>query len=84
MKRFSVTRWWAILLKEFVQLRRDRITFGMIVGLPIGLFFYSMWANHDYVSMLWTRTLGLFMLGAGIIAIGLGILWMRKIVKIEV
>ncbi|MFC0397825.1 ABC transporter permease [Paraburkholderia rhizosphaerae] len=32
---FSVTRWWGIVLKEFVQLRRDRITFGMIVGLPI-------------------------------------------------
>jgi ABC-2 type transport system permease protein len=30
-----VTRWWGIVLKEFVQLRRDRITFGMIVGLPI-------------------------------------------------
>ena len=48
MKRFSVTRWWAIVLKEFVQLRRDRITFGMIVGLPIGqlmLFGYAI--NSD-------------------------------------
>ena len=33
--RFSVQRWWSIVLKEFLQLRRDRITFGMIVGLPI-------------------------------------------------
>jgi ABC-2 type transport system permease protein len=32
---FSLTRWWSIVLKEFLQLRRDRITFGMIVGLPI-------------------------------------------------
>ncbi|SOE98201.1 ABC-type multidrug transport system, permease component [Burkholderia sp. OK233] len=32
---FSVTRWWAIVLKEFLQLRRDRVTFGMIIGLPI-------------------------------------------------
>ncbi len=32
---FSVTRWWAIVLKEFLQLRRDRITFAMIVGIPI-------------------------------------------------
>ncbi|CAE6893827.1 ABC transporter permease [Paraburkholderia domus] len=32
---FSVTRWWAIVLKEFLQLRRDRITFGMIIGVPI-------------------------------------------------
>jgi ABC-2 type transport system permease protein len=30
-----VQRWWGIVLKEFLQLRRDRITFGMIVGIPI-------------------------------------------------
>ncbi|MFM0222241.1 ABC transporter permease [Paraburkholderia dipogonis] len=32
---FSLTRWWSIVLKEFLQLRRDRVTFAMIVGLPI-------------------------------------------------
>ncbi|MGC3962903.1 MAG: ABC transporter permease [Rhodocyclaceae bacterium] len=32
---FSFARWWSIVLKEFLQLRRDRVTFGMIVGLPI-------------------------------------------------
>jgi ABC-2 type transport system permease protein len=32
---FSVARWWSIVLKEFLQLKRDRITFAMIVGLPI-------------------------------------------------
>jgi ABC-2 type transport system permease protein len=35
VKRLSLARWWAIVMKEFIQLRRDRITFGMIVGLPI-------------------------------------------------
>ena len=35
MRAFSVDRWWGIVLKEFLQLRRDRITFGMIVGIPI-------------------------------------------------
>ncbi len=35
MSAFSVSRWWGIVLKEFLQLRRDRITFGMIVGIPI-------------------------------------------------
>jgi ABC-2 type transport system permease protein len=33
--RFSLARWWGIVLKEFLQLRRDRITFAMIVGVPI-------------------------------------------------
>src|SRR5664279_182242 len=32
---FSWHRWWAMVKKEFLQLRRDRITFGMIVGIPI-------------------------------------------------
>ena len=32
---FSVARWWSIVRKEFLQLRRDRITFAMVVGIPI-------------------------------------------------
>ncbi|HKW81898.1 MAG TPA: ABC transporter permease [Casimicrobiaceae bacterium] len=32
---FSFSRWWGILGKEFIQLKRDRLTFGMIVGIPI-------------------------------------------------
>jgi ABC-2 type transport system permease protein len=32
---FSGARWWSVVLKEFLQLRRDRITFAMIVLIPI-------------------------------------------------
>ena len=42
---FSVARWWSIVGKEFTQLRRDRITFAMIVGIPIlqmALFGYAI------------------------------------------
>ena len=35
MRRLSLSRWWGIVLKEFLQLRRDRITFGMVIGVPI-------------------------------------------------
>ena len=35
MMRFSLARIWAILLKEILQMRRDRITLGMIVGVPL-------------------------------------------------
>ena len=35
MMGFSFQRWWAMVTKEFLQLRRDRVTFGMIVGIPI-------------------------------------------------
>lgn len=32
---FSWSRWLGIVAKEFVQLKRDRLTFGMIVGIPV-------------------------------------------------
>jgi ABC-2 type transport system permease protein len=31
----SFARFWAIVIKEFVQMRRDRLTFGMIIGIPV-------------------------------------------------
>lgn len=48
MKRFSFLRWWAIVLKEFLQLRRDRVTFGMVVGIPvIQLVLFGYAINSD-------------------------------------
>ncbi|WP_048649241.1 ABC transporter permease [Nitratireductor soli] len=32
---FSFVRLGAILIKEFIQMRRDRITFGMMLGVPL-------------------------------------------------
>ena len=32
---FSFRRFWAIAVKEFIQMRRDRLTFGMMVGIPL-------------------------------------------------
>src|SRR5689334_9852179 len=32
---FSPARLWAIVVKEFIQMRRDRLTFGMMVGIPL-------------------------------------------------
>jgi len=48
MGRFTLHRLWAVVLKEFVQMRRDRITFLMMVGIPIlqlTLFGYAI--NSD-------------------------------------
>ncbi|HJS32942.1 MAG TPA: ABC transporter permease [Alphaproteobacteria bacterium] len=33
--RFSAARLMAVLLKEFIQMRRDRVTFAMMIGVPI-------------------------------------------------
>src|SRR6476619_7526599 len=32
---FSLARCWAMVVKEFVQMRRDRLTFGMMIGIPL-------------------------------------------------
>lgn len=34
-RRFSLSRLWAIVVKEFIQMRRDRVTFGMMIGVPL-------------------------------------------------
>jgi ABC-2 type transport system permease protein len=41
-------RLWAIVLKEFVQMRRDRITFAMMVGIPVmQLILFGFAINTD-------------------------------------
>jgi ABC-2 type transport system permease protein len=45
---FSAARLWAIVIKEFVQMRRDRLTFGMIVGIPVvQLMLFGFAINGD-------------------------------------
>ena len=53
---FSFTRWWGIVLKEFLQLKRDRLTFGMIVGLPVVqllLFGYAINNDPKHMPLHW-------------------------------
>jgi ABC-2 type transport system permease protein len=50
--RFSLARTYAIALKEFVQMRRDRLTFGMIVGIPIAqVLLFGFVINTDPKSL---------------------------------
>lgn len=35
MKRFSFLRLFSMLMKEFIQMRRDPLTFAMMVGVPL-------------------------------------------------
>jgi ABC-2 type transport system permease protein len=44
----SFARFWAVVIKEFIQMRRDRVTFAMMVGIPmiqVTLFGYAI--NSD-------------------------------------
>jgi ABC-2 type transport system permease protein len=49
---FSFARFWAIVIKEFIQMRRDRLTFGMMVGIPLLqliLFGYAINMNPKHL-----------------------------------
>ena len=48
MNVFSWNRFIAVLVKEFVQMRRDRLTFAMMVGIPvIQLVLFGFAINTD-------------------------------------
>lgn len=45
---FSWARFWAMVYKEFIQMRRDRVTFGMMVGIPLlQLILFGYAINSD-------------------------------------
>ncbi|MEM5518135.1 ABC transporter permease [Henriciella sp. AS95] len=48
----SLSRIWAVFMKEVVQMRRDRLTFGMMFGIPIVqlvLFGYAINLNPKHL-----------------------------------
>jgi ABC-2 type transport system permease protein len=48
MRWFSLTRLGAMLTKEFIQMRRDRITFAMMIGVPLmQLILFGFAINND-------------------------------------
>jgi len=50
--RFSIARFRAMLAKEFIQMRRDRLTFGMMIGIPLLqliLFGYAINADPKHL-----------------------------------
>jgi ABC-2 type transport system permease protein len=47
-RSFSTARFWAMVMKEFVQMRRDRVTFGIMIGIPlIQLILFGFAINSD-------------------------------------
>jgi tight adherence protein B len=79
-------------LRERAMLRRQikvltaegRLSAWVLALLPIAIALYMTVVNPDYISLLVTKTMGWVMLGTGLVLLVLGILWMRKIVDIDV
>jgi tight adherence protein B len=82
----------AATLREREQLRRmvrglsaeGRLSAYILIGLPIGLFFYMLLTNHDYIALLWTTGLGWLMLAVAVVGMVVGSFWMSRVVKVEV
>src|SRR5688500_13284882 len=48
MRVFSFARLFAILMKEFIQMRRDRMTFALMIGVPVmQLLLFGFAINTD-------------------------------------
>ena len=79
-------------LRERAMLRRQirvltaegRLSAWVLALLPIGIALYMAAVNPSYIGLLVTTTVGLVMTGSAIALMFLGILWMRKIVNIDV
>jgi tight adherence protein B len=52
--------------------------------LPVGMFGYMLVANRDYVSALWTTSLGWLMLSIAAVLMAVGAFWMSRVIKVEV
>jgi len=53
--RVRFSRFWPMLWKEFIQMRRDRLTLGMILGLPaiqLLLFGYAIQTDVRHLRLL--------------------------------
>jgi tight adherence protein B len=61
-----------------------RLSVWILGGLPPGFMAYLMMANPEYLSPLTSTTIGYILLGVmGVLLVG-GILWMKKLVKVDV
>jgi len=53
LQRISFARFWAMVVKEFIQMRRDRLTFAMMIAIPIVqllLFGYAINSDPKHLS----------------------------------
>ncbi len=79
-------------LRERATMRRQikvltaegRLSAWVLAALPFAIALYMFAVNPEYITLLFTTQIGLFMLGFAGVLMVLGILWMRKIVDIDV
>jgi Flp pilus assembly protein TadB len=79
-------------MRERAQLRRHvkalsaegRLSAYILVALPIFVTGWLYMTRRSYIAVLWTTTVGIFMLIFAIVMIVAGAFWMRAMVRVEV
>jgi tight adherence protein B len=79
-------------LRERATIRRQirvltsegRLSAWVLALLPVGIGLYMFAVNPDYITLLFTTTIGIVMLIVAMCLLAVGIYWMRKIVDIDV
>jgi tight adherence protein B len=61
-----------------------RLSIAILTGLPILIAAYIFVVNNEYLSLLWTTQIGLVLTGVAITLLVCGLMWMRKVVRIDV
>ena len=82
----------AATIKGRDELRREvrtlsaegRLSAYILVALPLGVFAFLVIFRRPYISVLWTEPLGIALLIGLVLAMVVGWVWMRAIVRIRV
>ncbi|QWC85657.1 type II secretion system F family protein [Nocardioidaceae bacterium] len=60
-----------------------RLSMYVLAGLPPVFLLYLTLTNYEYVSVMFTEQLGWLMMGGAVVLLAVGMLWMSKIVDVE-
>lgn len=61
-----------------------RLSGYVLMALPVGIFFFMLLTRREYVEIFWTDPIGLSLLVFVTLSIGLGWIWMRRVVEIRI
>jgi tight adherence protein B len=61
-----------------------RMSALILVILPFVLAAVIMALNPEFLSVLWTDPQGMYIVGGGLVAMAVGVMWIRRIVRIHV
>jgi tight adherence protein B len=80
------------LIRERIQFQRHvkaltaegRYSAGVLIALPIIMFVYIYFTNHEYLSLLWKEEMGHYMLFGAVVMQVIGAYVIKRIVTIEI